>query len=303
MITVVATVPGASLNGSTCATSAFDSSGVTGIVVALSSHASNPATGITDNQGPNIYTALSPFVGGFSQLQLFYCAAPTVGAGHIVSTVGGGLQSIDVFLLAGTDTTTFYDGVESEASPITPSEDNCILIAAFAHNSGTTDYTIDGGFVLADEIPLVGGQHFGIAAASLIQTTAASADPTWSGTAAAGVTAIAAFRSAAAPPVPGFDFTGDLGDFTLQCDEDATFEDVEPGDYVITEDPLTGWELVSATADGAYVPVAGGLSVTVAPGQTVTVTFTNAVPAPPCPGDAGAARTDGLPYVPVPIGG
>ena len=52
----------------------------------------------------------------------------------------------------------------------------------------------------------------------------------------------------------------------------STFSDVEPGTYTLQEQPLTGWDSVSAQCSNGNKPDA----VTLSAGQTITCTFTNA---------------------------
>ncbi|HRD65941.1 MAG TPA: IPTL-CTERM sorting domain-containing protein [Candidatus Competibacter sp.] len=52
----------------------------------------------------------------------------------------------------------------------------------------------------------------------------------------------------------------------------STFSDVKPGTYTVQEQPLAGWDSVSAQCSNGNKPDA----VTLAAGQTVTCTFTNA---------------------------
>ncbi len=200
MISVVASVSAGSSDGSNVTSGNIDTAGAVGIVVALSSYASNPSTGLVDSLS-NTYVPLTAQAAGSggSHIQLFYCAAPTVGAGHNWSNVGGAFESLVAVALAGVNVGTFYDGTEStadgtQAGSITPTEDNCILIQAFGYSSTATGYTIDGGFTIVDQLPLVGGQHFGVGLAYLMQTSAAAANPTWSGSATFAASAIAAFR-------------------------------------------------------------------------------------------------------------
>jgi hypothetical protein len=55
---------------------------------------------------------------------------------------------------------------------------------------------INSGFTIVEEIPLVGGQHFGLRMAYLIQATAAAVNPTWSWTSGAATVSasIASFK-------------------------------------------------------------------------------------------------------------
>lgn len=196
-ITVIDSVSGASSSAVT-----MDTTGADGIVVALSSYSANPATGVTDNKS-NTYTGLTAIAGGGGvYMQMFYCAAPTVGASHDFSSTGGQFKSIAVIALAGTHAVSFYDGTEStaaatQAGSITPSEDDCITIAGVSiQDASGSGYSIDGGYTLAEILPLSFGVYFGVGLAYLIQTSAAATNPTWTLPGGGGVAAaIAGFRS------------------------------------------------------------------------------------------------------------
>ena len=71
-----------------------------------------------------------------------------------------------------------------------------------------------------------------------------------------------------------FDFSGDLGSFTLDGDGDSESFGVAPGTYTVTEDAITGWVLTSITGDNNGDPT-DGATVTVSAGQTKTLAFNN----------------------------
>jgi len=200
-IAIVQSVSAGSSDGANVTSAGINTSGADGIVVAMASSSGSPATGVSDSKS-NTYSALTaqPASAGGSHIQLFYCAAPTVGSGHTFSNIGGTFQALIAVALSGTNASPFYDGQQStadgmQAGSITPSQANCIAVAAFAYSSTSTPYTIDGGFTIVDQMPLVGGQHYGIGLAYLIQTSAAAANPTWAGSGTLAASAIAAFRA------------------------------------------------------------------------------------------------------------
>jgi uncharacterized repeat protein (TIGR01451 family) len=75
-----------------------------------------------------------------------------------------------------------------------------------------------------------------------------------------------------------FSFTGDLGTFTLDDDNDATlpntitFSDLLPKTYSVTESLPSGWELGITSASSTNNTTA---NIDLGPGDNVTVTFTN----------------------------
>ncbi len=206
---LVASVGAGSVDAATCVTAATDFSAANGIVVAMSSYSSIPATGVNDNIGgsPNTYIGLTGQDAGGPRIQIYYCINPTVSAAMTHHAVGGGYQCLIVFGFSGANISVLYDGNESTSQPtsqagsITPSENDCVIVQAVSIAAGTNAYTIDGGFSQpVAGFGLAGGQHFGLLAGYLIQTTAAAANPSWSGPATTFASAIASFRSGAAPP-------------------------------------------------------------------------------------------------------
>lgn len=84
--------------------------------------------------------------------------------------------------------------------------------------------------------------------------------------------------------------------FNLVEGTPQTFDPVTPGSgYGFAETPPPNW-----TQTGVVVSNGSPIgNISVAAGETVTVTFTNAFSPPPeCPGDRDGSRTDGLPYSP-----
>jgi len=71
-----------------------------------------------------------------------------------------------------------------------------------------------------------------------------------------------------------FSFSGDLGAFNLAGDGASQSFIVEPGTYAVSESPSTGWILSSITGDNNGDP-SDGVAITVAAGETKTVTFNN----------------------------
>lgn len=76
-----------------------------------------------------------------------------------------------------------------------------------------------------------------------------------------------------------FDFTGDLGGFSLNSGGSATFDDVDAGVYAVTEtDPAPAFVLTGLSCDDANSTVDVGArtaSIHLEPGEHVTCTFTN----------------------------
>ena len=75
----------------------------------------------------------------------------------------------------------------------------------------------------------------------------------------------------------GFQFAGDLGDFTLDDNGSRAFADLVPGDYDVSEImPGADWEIERIVCTGAdTTPISGGVTIHLNLGQTVTCTFNN----------------------------
>lgn len=188
-------------------TDAINTAGANLIVVAV---ASDNGTAPTDNKS-NTYTLCNDRVQGFSELAIFYCAAPTVGAGHTFTqtqTYG----AIFVLAFSGASATPLDaldvdNGTAAGASLSpgsgTPSQANEVVVTAINIGGANLSITVDGGFT-ALTIPGVSGVNYGGGIAYLIQTSAAAASPTWSWTGVnEAAAAMNAFKVAASSPTAG----------------------------------------------------------------------------------------------------
>lgn len=76
-----------------------------------------------------------------------------------------------------------------------------------------------------------------------------------------------------------FDFVGDLGNFTLQGDEDRERFRAKPGVYEIIEIVPDGWELSSVECTGGRnsccTKIENGIRLDLAAGESVNVTFSD----------------------------
>ncbi len=76
-----------------------------------------------------------------------------------------------------------------------------------------------------------------------------------------------------------FDFTGDLGDFTIDPDGlsgSQTFTDLDPdADYRVAETVPDGWDVVGVSCTNKQSSATGTITIDPAPGETVTCTFAN----------------------------
>jgi hypothetical protein len=74
----------------------------------------------------------------------------------------------------------------------------------------------------------------------------------------------------------GFEFTGDLGDFSLDDGGSYLEIDLDAGTYTVTEEVKTGWILEEVDCTGGdFIGVQGGVRIELEPGDDVTCSFGN----------------------------
>jgi hypothetical protein len=86
----------------------------------------------------------------------------------------------------------------------------------------------------------------------------------------------------------GFEFSGDLGEFSLDDGESMTFEGLPLGDYDVIEDAMPDdyeWELTSVVCEGGdSTDISDGVTVHLEQGEDIECTFSNTAEIPPDPG-------------------
>ena len=74
----------------------------------------------------------------------------------------------------------------------------------------------------------------------------------------------------------GFNFSGDLGTFSLNDGQQQPFPGLPSGDYDVTEVVPGDWVLAGVVCTGGgYTLIAGGVTVNLDPGENISCTFTN----------------------------
>lgn len=210
-------------------TSAIDTTGANLLVACVSSHATASETPtISDSKSNSWIAAEESLETSGTHMRLFYSVPTAVGTDHTFTVNGAGtMASIYLTAWSGAASTpldrTAGDGGDGTSMPpgaVTPTQDNELLISCLT-NSGDPSHnnrTIDGGFTLAAEQLGWDETNFttALAGAYLVQTTAATSNPTWtypSNTTANAV--IATFKTSVA--------SGDLSSYPLfHWDTDAT---------------------------------------------------------------------------------
>ncbi len=205
---------GSSDGGNNVTTGGVDTTGATLLIVGVASYdgSGTPvAITVSDSKG-NTWTPLTRTTflsGAVIVCQFFYCAVPTVGAGHTFSVSStGAFPTLAAAAFTGNTGTPFdqenggrASGVTSlQPGSVTPTEDDELLVTIVGSNT-TNTLSLDGGFTETDEVAYSGGNHFGASMAYLIQASLAAANPTWSWSNSTGAAAaIATFKAAAGTP-------------------------------------------------------------------------------------------------------
>lgn len=168
-------------------TDAINTTGANLIVIVV---ASDNGTTPTDNKG-NTFLLCNDRVQGFSELAMFYLYNPAVGSGHTFSqtqTYG----AIFVAAFSGAIITPLdldLDNVTASGTSLatgsgTPSQNNELVVMGINIGGSNSTHSVNGGFTLLDHIDGVNGVNYGGGLAYLIQTAAASVNPTYSWTTA-----------------------------------------------------------------------------------------------------------------------
>ena len=174
------------INGGTTS-SGIDTTGATLIVVSVPWSGTAPSPVVSDNKG-NTYTALT-HRSASPDHTMYYCATPTVGTGHTFTvTKTSGFSSITVIAFSGAHAvpfsaesgTTNISQSSIQPGAILPPGNNYLIVTGCSHNA-TLTAAIDSGFTIQEAVPYVGGTYIGGAIAYLVQESAASVNPTWSG--------------------------------------------------------------------------------------------------------------------------
>lgn len=206
------------VGANTFSTSAIDTTGATLIVCHVTSFAARTLS----DSASNTWTALTikTSANGTSG-QLYYCANPTTSATHTFTLTGTAFYgTLGVHCFSGTATTSAFDaengnnagsGTTVQPGSITPSQDGEVIVTGVCwKTTGTGTITISDSMV-KDSNAGGGGVNYAGGIASLIQTTAAAINPTWTESFSdSSLSTIACFKAAAAAGVVGPLLSGHL---------------------------------------------------------------------------------------------
>lgn len=192
------------LNGAT--TAAVDTTGANFIVLAIAYNTGATAT-VSDSKS-NTWTALTARDAGTgADVRIFYCMAPTVGAGHTFTvSASGAAPAIAFDCFAGVKTSAAFD-VESGAATtsvttiaagsITPTQDGDLIFACLGLSTAETSPTPTNATATEHQV-FVSGTNYGLDIGYAIQSTATAVNVSWSwSTSTQAATAVAAFKAVA----------------------------------------------------------------------------------------------------------
>ena len=199
---------GSSDAGASVTTAGIDTTGATLLGLILGSYGLVGLPTISDSKSNTWNQRTRYNSNNYSSVTLYWSVPSSVGSSHTFTASGAGtFPSIAVTAWSGGHASAPYDvengatgvGVSTLATgSITPSENNCLVIAGLCLGQAETE-TIDSGMTISDSINFASGQHFGVAQAYIVQTTAAAINPTWGALNGQTVAAdIASFKAAAA---------------------------------------------------------------------------------------------------------
>lgn len=165
------------------ATGAFDSTGATLLVAAVSRTTSSGT--LTDNQS-NTWTQLTTKASTGVESELYYCLNPNTNAAHTVSYTGGNTYPA-VVAAAYSGAGIIYDqeavadanATSVSCGSLTPSGDGALVISFCAHEIGEAQ-TNDASMTERHDRIWVFGVELGIAYADIVQGAAAAINPNWS---------------------------------------------------------------------------------------------------------------------------
>lgn len=160
-------------------------------------------SGWAADSSSNVYSYATAQAANVPQCQIAYVHNPTVTTSMTVEIISADqhFSPLAYYVFSGSIASGAVFDVENGSSTtqpgsITPSQNNSLLIAGIGDENSGGD-SVNSGFTGLVQTPLVGGTSYGMAAAYLVQVTAAAINPTWTSTGGLASNVIAAFKPAA----------------------------------------------------------------------------------------------------------
>lgn len=162
---------------------------------------------VSDNRNTGWTRVATPQILGTTHIELWYDLITSANASTTI-TYSGNFSYIAVASFAGTATSSVTDGsaigdtaafsTSIQPGPITPSQANGLLVSCFGADFVGGTPVVNGSFTITNSINTSNDQG---ALAYLIQTSAAAANPTWSGySTTSSMANMQAFKDTAAAP-------------------------------------------------------------------------------------------------------
>jgi hypothetical protein len=206
---------------------------------------------------------------GAAAVGIMFCINPVVGSGHTFTmgaAPGNQFQALVIaaYKHANTGLEAYSAGgtangaINVQPGSVTPSFDNSLVITIATSVADGATFTIDSGFTVREERPLIAGVSFGVMLADLFQGTAAAVNPTLTSSVSAGLgTKSYVFR---ALPGPDETLIAGQGSYAL-TGEPALFGrsfGAARGLYTLTGEPAGfGTHPGAITADTGYYTLTG----------------------------------------------
>lgn len=184
-------------------TDPIDTTGANLIVIGFSYYPGSGGGTLSDSKGNTWTPAFIEFTIGNNRFAMYYCAAPTVGAGHTFSFSGTTYPGITVSAWSGLAGSPFDAAVTNSSTSsatvstgsITPAQADTLFVTVMGWEASAGGaISVDSGFTMLDQIPYAGGTNFGCSMAYKVISNGAAENPEWSstgveGTMIAGLTA------------------------------------------------------------------------------------------------------------------
>jgi len=169
-------------------TSGIDTTGADFLVIVLTSFGTVTGT-VTDSKS-NTWTLAADYdVANHPGTQIWYSVPTSVGTAHTFShDTTGAYKAIAMAAFSGGNAApgdqqngiTWQTTTSAAAGSITPSVDNCLVIAGLSEDGAITTLAIDESYTISADIAGVGSASVRASLAYKIQTTATATNPTWS---------------------------------------------------------------------------------------------------------------------------
>lgn len=177
---------------------AIDTTGAALLIAIVTSDIGVAAPPITETGHTNTWaTAASASAAGSNRATMYYAENPSVGTNHVFKALGANtFATIEVMAWSGALTSGVLDGAGTGASAVaatvqpgskTPSQANSLVISGLVPG---TPATIDSGFTILEQVQVIPGTAYGIAAAYKVQAVAAAINPTWTSDNATAIMAV-----------------------------------------------------------------------------------------------------------------